>query len=471
MSNFFGAISKFDYWLWICAIVGLVFVVVQPSYWLGWVFLNMFLYQLIAILIIIPHELGHAIATRFVGMKVIKIIIGSGRTLFTLQLLGILWEIKRFPTGGMTLISVKSTHFYRLKIFLITLCGPLSNFLLIFIALQLPQKVILNNPLGIYLYPGIIFYMVNTTMIVINLFPDYKYVDNIKIPSDGLQLLTLPFLSKEEIAQRVALSYVLDGLDWEHRGNYQQAIESFSEAILKNPTCVQAYQRLGNAYQAISDYQKAVDNFNQAIKLEPQNATSYFFRGFAYYHWQKIDSTKLQNVIEDISQAIHIEPKIEFFYYIRGASYSYIGDEVQAIEDFTKVIKLNSSTNSYYNRGVIYYQQNSYQDALEDFDRAINIDNKNISAYYGRGNVKYELQDKSGAFQDYDKAKSLSSSETIIPKDEHGFYARGIACVRLRNKIGAMKNFQIAEALCLEHGNAKLLQQIREEVKKISDGY
>jgi tetratricopeptide (TPR) repeat protein len=469
MGNFFGAISKSDYWPCICALVGLVFVVVQPSYWLGWVFLNIFLYQLISVLIIIPHELGHAIATRFVGMKVIKIIIGSGRTVFTLQLLGILWEVKRFPIGGRTLFSGESTHFYRLRLFLIILCGPLTNFFLILLALQLPQEFILKNPPGTYLFPGIIFYTVNALIVVNNLFPHYIYIDKIKIPNDGLQMLTIPFLSKQEIVQRVALSYVLDGLDWEHRGNYKQAIESFSEAIRKNPACVQAYQRRGNAYQAISDYQKAVENFNQVIKLEPQNATSYFFRGFAYYHWQRIDSTKFQNVIEDFSQAIYIEPNVEFFYNIRGASYSYFDNDMQAIEDFTKVIQLNANTISYYNRGVIYYQLKNYQAALEDFDRAINIDSKNISAYYGRGNVRYELQDKPGAFQDYDKAKSLSLSKTIISEDGHGFYARGIACIRLRDKVGAMKDFQIAEALCLEHGNTNLLQQIREEVKKISD--
>ena len=327
------AIAKF--YPWILLTVGAVFVIVQPSYWFGWAYLNLFLLYPICFLTTIPHELGHAIAVRCLQVKLVKIVIGSGKTFITFKFLDFFWELKRIPVGGRTLFYQKSTRFYRLKLFLILLAGPLTNFLLILLALQFSQEIILKKLPGTYLFPGIVFYTANALMFIGNLLPYQTGIDGIKLSSDGLQMLTAVFLSKQKIAERVALSHILDGRDWASRNNYEKAIESFSEAIQKNRACAQAYQERGSAYKALSDYQKAVENFNQAIKLKPQEAMSYAGRGLTYYHWRKIDSAKLHKAIEDFNQAIHLKPNIEFFYLMRATSHYYIGEEGEHL----KVVK------------------------------------------------------------------------------------------------------------------------------------
>jgi tetratricopeptide (TPR) repeat protein len=90
-----------------------------------------------------------------------------------------------------------------------------------------------------------------------NLFPHQVNIDGMQIPSDGLQMLNAPFLSRREIAGQVAIELVIDGQNWEHRGNYEKAIESFSQAIHTNPDCVQAYQQRGNVYQILKKYQRS----------------------------------------------------------------------------------------------------------------------------------------------------------------------------------------------------------------------
>ena len=208
MNSLFRAATKPNSWVWICAAIGLFFVIIEPSHWAGWVLLNIVLFQIITVLIIIPHELGHALAAHVLGVRAIQIIIGSGHTLFTFQWMGMTWEVKQFPLGGITSISIESTHLYRLRMFFIVLFGPLTNILLFLFALQLPQEIFLRNPPGTYLFPGLIFYFSNAVTIVANLFPHYNNVGEIRFPSDGLQMITIPFLSKQAIAQRVALSLV-----------------------------------------------------------------------------------------------------------------------------------------------------------------------------------------------------------------------------------------------------------------------
>ncbi len=455
------ATAKFDPWFWLYWIVIVGWIIVQPNHWLGWVLLNLCLFQLISVLMIVPHEFGHAIAARAAGMRVISITIGAGAPLFTAQWFNLRWEIKRIPVGGITTFTGTSTHFYRCKVFLTILCGPGANLLMIVSALQFPQQWFLSHPSGIYLFPGIIFYAANALIILVNLLPHHAIIDGRKTPSDGLQLLTVPFLSQQEVLQNVALSIVLDGYDWQHRGNYEQALSSFNAAIQKHPACIQAYQGRGVVYQAIKAYDTAIADFDFAIQLDPQNAFSYCLRGITYCNWSKLEPIKLHTAIESLNQAIEVQSDLELAYYTRAVSYYYLGEGEKAIADFTTIIELNPNTNAYYNRGTLHYQCGNNQAAIADFDQAIKLNRRNLVAYYSRGNVRYQCQDQLGAFQDYDKAASLSRSETILPEDEHGFYARGMSYIHMRNKGAALNDLQTAEAICVKCGNQPLLGKIR----------
>ena len=476
MNKLFKEISASNYGKWmLCGIIGLVSVSVFPSFSIGWLCLNIVIFHFINTISIVLHELGHAIAALCLGMEVTKIVIGHGKTIFEFQLFGIPWKIKQVLSGGATYILEKSTYFYRSKSFIVSLFGPLTNLILVYLALKFPKEFIIINPPNIYIFPVIILWIRNTIYAIENLFPQHCNIDGVRCPNDGLRMITLPFLSKRKVAEEVAGSWLVDGDNLERSGKYQKAIESFSQAIKHNPDCIEAYQRRGNAYRSIADNRRAIDNYQQAIdrlsnpiELEPLNAAHYCSRAMVYKDWMKIDSTKSQNAIEDLTKAIDIDPNTKSFYFIRAAIYCYSGFERQAIEDFTAMIQLEPNADGYYNRGVTYYQSKNYQSAVEDLDIAINLDSNSISAYYSRGNAKYELQDKLGAFEDYDRAEFLNSTGTIISEDEHGFYAKGIASIRLGNKVNAIDDFQLAAALCLDNGNTSLLKQIGEELEKIS---
>lgn len=470
MNNLARTPTTPDPWVWVSPLIGLLLVIINPSGFAGWLLLNLTLLQVVFLVMIIPHELGHAVTACLMGMSVLKIIIGQGRVLFTVRFLGLLWEIKRFPSIGFTLFSGTSTHYYRLKLFLIVLSGPFTNGLLILFALQFPLAISLRNIPGTYLYPGIAFYMANALMMIFNLYPAKVKTEDREVLTDGLQLLSIPWMSKQAIYQQIALAYCLNGQDWERRGNYDKALESFNQAIQKDPLCIAGFEGRGRVYRATKNYPEAIADCNAVIQRAPDNAAAYFFRGVTYFNWSQQEPSNLQNAIQDFSQAIQLDPKVEPFYYFRAASYSYLGDEINAIADFSEVIQLNPSTNAYYNRGVIYYQSQHYQWALADFDQALKLDSNNVAAYYNRGNTKYELKNELGAVEDYKIATSLESAGYVIhAQDEHGFYARGLAYIHLKSWDKARHDFQQTEALCLDHGNRQLLQHTQNQLKKVEN--
>ncbi len=163
----FEKISKSSYGrLLLHGIAGLIIALIFPVNSLGWIYLNIVIYQFISILTIALHEIGHAIATVCVGMKVATIVVGTGNTILERWLFGISWQLKAVPQGGMTYISEKSTYFYRLRSFTISLFGPLTNFLLLYVTLQFPRELILTHPPGFYIFPGLIFCITNTLAVI-----------------------------------------------------------------------------------------------------------------------------------------------------------------------------------------------------------------------------------------------------------------------------------------------------------------
>ena len=476
MIKLFKEISQSYYGQWLLyGVGGLVSVVFFPSFSLGWICLNIIIFYFINIISIIFHELGHAIAALCLGMDVNKIVIGSGENILEFQIFGIPWEIKQVPFGGATYILCKSTYFYRLRSFIVSLFGPLTNLILVLLTLKFPKEFITFNPPDVYVFPGIILCVRNAIYAIENLLPQYIDCDGSRVPNDGLRMRTLPSLSTKEVAEEVAGYWLFDGYDLALNGNYHKAIESFGQALHHNPDCFEACQRRGNVYRSMKDDQGASENYQQAInildhkiELEHLNSAYYYSRGLVYIDWMRMEANQSSNAITDLTKAIEIDPSNKSFYCARAAVYCYSGFETQAIKDFTRIIEIKSDGDAYYNRGAIHCQFKNYQAAVEDLDLAIKLDSNSVSAYYNRGNAKYELQDKLGAFEDYDRAKFLSLNGAVMSEDEHGFYARGIAHIRLKNEANAVKDFQKAENLCLEHGNTSLLKQIRSGIEKIS---
>ena len=59
---------------------------------------------------------------------------------------------------------------------------------------------------------------------------------------------------------------------------------------------------------------------------------------------------------------------------------------------------------AYNNRGSAKFNLKDYQGAIEDYDKAIELDPNYAKAYNNRGAAKGNLGDNQGAIKDYDKA-------------------------------------------------------------------
>ena len=120
-----------------------------------------------------------------------------------------------------------------------------------------------------------------------------------------------------------------------------------------------------------------------------------------------------------------------------------------AVEDYNKAIQLNPEhANTYYNRGIAKARSNDYVAAMEDFSEAIKLNPEHANAYNNRGNAKANLDDYATAIADFDEAIKLN------PKDATAYNNRGNAKVRLGDYNAAIADYDQAIKLNLEYADA-----------------
>ena len=135
--------------------------------------------------------------------------------------------------------------------------------------------------------------------------------------------------------------------------------------------------------------------------------------------------------------------------YLKNGNERYDkGDYQWAIEDFNKAIELNpKNSEAYRGRGLAKGKLKNYWGALEDCNKAIELNPKDSVAYLYRGVAKSYLNDYRDAIEDYSKAIELN------PKDSEAYLNRGIAKSNLGNKDGACLDYRKAGELGYEGAN------------------
>jgi tetratricopeptide (TPR) repeat protein len=107
--------------------------------------------------------------------------------------------------------------------------------------------------------------------------------------------------------------------------------------IRVDPKDGRAFTSRGVAYDAKGDHDQPIDDYSEAIRLNPKDAMAFNNRGRAYE--KKGDHGR---AITDYSEAIRLNPNFAIAFYSRGRAYDAKGDHDQAIDDYSEAIRLRT---------------------------------------------------------------------------------------------------------------------------------
>ncbi|MCX5883861.1 MAG: tetratricopeptide repeat protein [Deltaproteobacteria bacterium] len=137
-----------------------------------------------------------------------------------------------------------------------------------------------------------------------------------------------------------------------------------SDKPYTNEMALQWFKR-GSAYVQMGNFEDAVNDFTQAITSDPNFDEAYYSRGRALGRLGKHEQA-----ISDFTRALSLNPTANA-YADRGTAYGILGQHAQAISDFTQAINLNPDfAGAYYNRAIGYFAEKKCSEAREDMRKA-----------------------------------------------------------------------------------------------------
>ena len=275
----------------------------------------------------------------------------------------------------------------------------------------------------------------------------------------------------------VTNKYPESAIGWNNLGNAQmktgrpiEATASLSKAIQFNLNYAEAYNNRGAVNIKAGLYADAEKDILKAISLKQDYAEAYYNRGILYYQ-----QGQAQNALEQFSKAIAIDKSHQSAYYNKAICLVRLNQKDEARAIAKMAVKLspddkeakellekidsnnissiaaptsNSGTNDVLNanqKGNDYMRAGNTQQAIVEYGKAIDLDNKYAEAYNNRGTAFGKTKDYNKAVADFTKAIELNKEYALAYKN------RGTALSKLGKKQDACSDWEKASKL----GNAK----------------
>jgi tetratricopeptide (TPR) repeat protein len=138
---------------------------------------------------------------------------------------------------------------------------------------------------------------------------------------------------------------------------------------LNNPQSPSDYVAKAAVAQEQGNQSQAIESYTQAINRDPNLADAYYHRGNARY-----DQGDKKGALEDYTKVIGLKPDYANAYYQRGVIRFNQGNQKEALEDFNQYISYSpDDLDAYYNRGVIRRELRDYQGMFDDFDQVVRL--------------------------------------------------------------------------------------------------
>ncbi|MBO9703006.1 MAG: tetratricopeptide repeat protein [Sporocytophaga sp.] len=172
----------------------------------------------------------------------------------------------------------------------------------------------------------------------------------------------------------------------------------FTQPMYSSPEVFRKLQSLYSDGVQLSEekrFESAIEKFTEGINIDAhfrhQYVTQYAMRAICYVHLRKF-----KDAIFDLEKAIEMEPEFyhaDYYFRLARCHEQGYGDVQKALDYYQKSIEINpNGVGPYYYRGLLYYDNGNYAQALPDIEKLIALDpNSNSRLYEIRNHMRKEL--------------------------------------------------------------------------------
>lgn len=198
-----------------------------------------------------------------------------------------------------------------------------------------------------------------------------------------------------------------------HQNDTTKAEEVLQRSLAKDSLQAFPYRVMALIAYQKGQYDEAVQYYSQAIERSKNELSDYINRGLARF--KKYD---LRKALEDYDYAVTLAPSDITARYNRALLKIFVNDPNGALDDF-EVIARKDPQNMVvrYNMALLKYELGMWDDAIKDFDLLLKRHPAFIDGYYYRSELKKKKGDIRGADKDYWYAYGLENKRIKLPKE------------------------------------------------------
>jgi tetratricopeptide (TPR) repeat protein len=221
-----------------------------------------------------------------------------------------------------------------------------------------------------------------------------------------------------------ARAYGRRGLAYIYLKDYQQAIADFDRAIELNPQDTWSYERRGRTYRKMGNYWRALEDFDRIVELDSNHVWAYYHRGITYRLLK--DYAK---ALAEFDHALELRPHYASILAERGLTCLWMQNLRQAILDFTHSRELDAYYLQNHNNWMAIWSGMCYErpglEEIEELEIIASTDPGYPVAFVCRGVVRWLRRDFEEALQDFEQAIQ------IAPDEWDAYFWKGMTCASL----------------------------------------
>jgi len=198
--------------------------------------------------------------------------------------------------------------------------------------------------------------------------------------------------------------------------------------------------------------------FDELVKCDPKNYNAHHFRAMSNYL-----RGDFQEAIRDFTTSVIDDTVKKIGYYNRAMAFIMLEQYEAAINDFSHSLLYadpDKTAPTYERRGQCYSYLKRFDEALEDFQKSIDVsDGQYLIGYIGKGRIFVQYRQFDIALENFQKAKEL------CPRDEVAIFELSKCLILLNRPIEALEELQMG--ITLTNGKNLDLLRLRESAYRI----
>lgn len=194
---------------------------------------------------------------------------------------------------------------------------------------------------------------------------------------------------------------------------------------------------------------------------------SYVIPDYGEIGLQAHQKSEYKTAIDNYTKAINLDPNNtkknndKIYLQLGSAKYS-LGLNEEAITDFNKALELNpKNVDALGHRGIVKSQLGHHEEAITDFDEAIKLKPNDPGLLNTRGVIRYIFKQYEAAINDFDKALKINA------RHAGSLHYRGLVKVQLGQNEEAIEDMN--EAITINPNDASMYNSLGDVYERIGD--